>query len=70
MCFVVQSTRAQQKKNSQVPGHRLLVKYRSCASFGFGFATTRLWNEVSLSIRTFPSLEIFKKNLKNYFVDV
>ena len=31
-------------------------------------AAPRLWNELPLSIRTSPSLEVFKKNLKTYLM--
>ena len=49
----------------------LLIEPKSKHSWGdrsFVVAAPRLWNELPLSIRTSPSLEVFKKNLKTYLI--
>ena len=54
-----------------IPLHLLLIEPKSKHSWGdrsFVVAAPRLWNELPLSIRTSPSLEVFKKNLKTYLM--
>ena len=49
---------------------QLLTEHRCSTAFGgraFVVAAPRLWNSIPLSIRTAPSVDVFRSQLKTYF---